>query len=169
MLLVLAVLVVVGAFAVPNLVSHDSSSKRTAASDAVRAAWTSARAQAMKEGRPYKFAVVWNKGNYRVAPVGDDFWKGSTPAPADPNNAPLILEKALPDGVCFVNPSKGGSSGNGTSLPPESVNCSDYDEVVVFNPDGTASDDVRLEFGPAGGSSLTALEVRAFTGTTVAE
>jgi type II secretory pathway pseudopilin PulG len=169
--LVLGIFVVLGAFAVPNLTGTNSQAKETAASDAVRAAWTSARAQAMKEGRPYRFAVVWNKGNFRVAPDSDDFWKGSS-GQKDSNNPPLILEEALPEGVCFFDPSKGspsGGSGDGTCLPPDSVNPSQYTSVVVFNPDGSASDDVRLEFGPAGGGSSSALEVRAFTGTTVAE
>jgi len=162
LVLVLAVIVVLGAFAVPGLIGDNEYVKETASTDAVKAAWTAARAQAMKEGRPYRFAVVWNKGNFRVAPDSDDYWKGNAHKTDDKNPA-LIIEKSLPEGVAF---SKGSSSGSSaptdTVLATDGISPNQWDTVVVFNPDGSASDDVRLEFT---GGGCPGLEVRAFTGT----
>ena len=42
-----------------------------------------------------------NKGNFRVAPDGNEYWsgRGEVPTDADPDNPPLVLEDALPKGI----------------------------------------------------------------------
>jgi len=170
LIMVLAIILVISALAYPSLTSSQSQTKGTASADSVKAAWTSARAQAMKENRPYRFAVVWNKGNYRVAPDSDEFWSGSAPAASDPASAPLIIDEALPEGVIFRSPDQGGSDSapSQTALPPDAISQDMWASVVVFNPDGSASEDKEITF-QAPGSSGTTLKLRAFTGTSSAQ
>ncbi|TMQ33677.1 MAG: prepilin-type N-terminal cleavage/methylation domain-containing protein [Planctomycetota bacterium] len=75
--LVLALLVLLAAITYPSLDAMYGDSKVTAAGDMVRGAWAEAQARAMDEGRAYRFAVIPNQGNYRVAPDSADFWSGN--------------------------------------------------------------------------------------------
>jgi hypothetical protein len=139
----------------------------TQAADQVRASWAQARAQALDEGRPYRFAVVPNKSNFRVAPDTSDYWSGGNPpTPADPNNPPLVISEAIPKGISFTMGDAGGNAPDGnndTVLPPESVNSGSWQNVVSFMPDGTASDDIRITLQAKGGQALV-IRLRALTG-----
>src|SRR5262249_12697428 len=104
--LVLALMVILGALAYPNLDSLYSDFRWTQASDQVRACWAEARAHAMNEGRTYRFAVVNNSGNYRLAPDSSEFWASNSGAPpptsstsSNANNPPYQEEDVLPKGV----------------------------------------------------------------------
>jgi len=171
MVLVVAVLVVLGALAVPAILGTQEAAKGEASADAVRAAWTQARAQAMKEGRPYRFAVVWNKGNFRVAPDDDTFW-GSTREQGSPNG-PLVLENTLPEGMRFTESPDAGidptaPSGDSTCLPVGSVSGDSWVSVVVFQPDGSCDRDCDIAFqGKIG--SCTTLKLNSVTGTAVSD
>jgi len=153
LLLVMAIILVLAALAYPSLTGSYAQTKGTASADSVKAAWTSARSQAMKENRPYRFAVVWNKGSYRVAPDSEEFWSGTPSDSADPAKAPLVIEESLPEGVTFRGSDQGSTDSS-----------SDWSTVVVFNPDGTASEDTEVSFQSQGGSGAT-LKLKAFTGT----
>ncbi len=173
LILVMAILVIVAALAYPSLDSMYGGYKVKAAADQVRAGWADARAHAMEEGRPYRFSVVPNRGNYRAAPDSGDFWSGSgeLPAATDPNNPPLILEQALPKGVRFTMDRAGGpGDANGDSVTGAgSIDPTSWVPVVVFLPDGTArapgSDDqeIKIVFNAQGARPIE-MRLRTLTG-----
>jgi Tfp pilus assembly protein FimT len=167
-MVVMAILVVISALSFPSLASMYGSYKMNGSVDAVRAAWADARARAIEEGRPYRFAVEPDGSSYRVAPDNDDYWQAGTNGPDnDPNGKGLILEHSLPSGVRF--------SVNGESvaeLPNEpdndiigekEVTTSNWSPAVIFLPDGTAREDVRIVFRVRGVRS-TSLQLRGLTG-----
>ncbi len=167
--LVLIVVLVLAAAAYPSLESMYGAYRLTAAADMVRAAWASARAHAMDEGVPYRFAIIPSAGNFRVAPDNSAYWAGSgaMPEPADPANPPLVLEDGLPSGVRFATPDQvqGGTmevSGE-SSQPIGSIDPGSWTTVTLFLPDGTAQDDVQVAFSGRGGRPLL-LKLRSMTG-----
>jgi hypothetical protein len=114
----------------------------TSAADRVRASWASARAHALEEGRPYRFAAVPNKGNFRIAPDSPEFWGGSnSPAPTE-GNPTFVLEDVVPKPVRFVSVEslKNGHPDNSgdSQLPIGGVDPNTWAGMVVFLPDGTA-------------------------------
>jgi Tfp pilus assembly protein FimT len=149
--LVLAVMLIVTAIAVPSIDSMYSDLRLTAAADSVRGKWAEARARAMEDGVAYRFAVIHGSGKHRVAPDAGDFWSGGDGGNGGPetDTPPLISEDELPKGVSFAGegPGEGG----------------DWSTVVVFQPDGTAREDVEVMFTSGGGRPL-ALRLRGLTG-----
>jgi prepilin-type N-terminal cleavage/methylation domain-containing protein len=163
--LTMAIMVMLAALGYPTLDSMYTGVKVEAASDAVRAAWAEAQAHAVNEGRAYRFAVVPGKGNYRVAPDSSDYWKGNTPTPDDPDNAPIVLENSLPKGIVFTTdggplPSDGG---NDTALPNDGVGAGQWSTTAVFLPDGTAQDDADITLRLHDARPIT-VHLRALTG-----
>src|SRR5262249_21638247 len=146
LILVLAILIILSAIAFPSLDSMYAGYRLSAAADQVRAAWVSGRAQAVDEGRPYRFAVVLGKGNYRLAPGSREYWGGGQPPAGDArSNPPLVLDEALPRTVRFATPeSLGYAGGDGGEIPPGSVPPSAWVPLVTFLPDGTARENVEV-------------------------
>ena len=70
LVLVMTILVMLAAISYPSIDAMYGSYRVQAATDQVRAAWAEARTHAANEGRPYRFSIVPNKRNFRVAPVG---------------------------------------------------------------------------------------------------
>src|SRR5438874_4807621 len=101
LMLVLAIIVVMAAIAYPSATAMYGHLRLSQAADAVRAAWAEARAHAIDEGRPYRFAIIPDQGNYRVAPDSPEFWGSSSQeqASADAINPPFFLNEALPKGL----------------------------------------------------------------------
>jgi prepilin-type N-terminal cleavage/methylation domain-containing protein len=168
LVLVLVILVVLAAIAYPSLDGMYASFRMTQAADQIRARWADARSQAMNEGRAYRFAVVPNKGNFRVAPDAPDYWGGGgQPAAADPNNPPLIIDETLPKGVRFCTPdswqSAGSDAAGDSSLPSGTVDPGSWSNAVTFLPDGTAKEDVEIVFTARGARPMV-LKLRALTG-----
>ncbi len=169
LVLVLAVLVVLAAVVYPSIDAMYGPYRLTAAADMVRAGWADARTHAIREGTPYRFAVVPGKGNYRLAPDTSDYWEGANPplAASDPSAPPLVLEDVLPKGVRFTTPDllQGGAvdrSGD-TTLPPGSVSSGQWSTLAVFLPDGASRDDVAIAFQARGARPLV-LRLRGLTG-----
>jgi type II secretion system protein H len=166
-ILVCAVLVLVATLAYPTLRGMYPSFKVNGAADSVRAAWANARARAIEDGRPYRFAIEDQGSHYRVAPDRDDYWGGSRPD-NDPDGPGMILENSLPSGVVF--------SLNGGATPPADVTGRDvrtpasgnWTPAAVFLPDGTAKQDVRIVFQVRGARAI-ALQLRGLTGTVSAQ
>jgi hypothetical protein len=171
LLLVLAIIVILAALAYPSLDSLYGEYKMTAATDMVRASWAKARSHAIEEGRPYRFSVVPNKGNFRVAPDSPDYWSGEPPTPPDPANPPADLRDTLPKGIRFGSADSvraGGLDTEGeSSLPADHADWGAYSTTVVFLPDGTsrgtAREDVEISLYGRGASPVT-LHLRALTG-----
>jgi Tfp pilus assembly protein FimT len=162
LVLVMTILVIVAAISYPSLDAMYGSFKVTAAADTVRAAMAQARAHAMAEGCSYRFCVVPNQGNFRVAPDGGDYWasNNSPPAGLDPANPPLVMEDVLPKGVRFGD--SGGNSGS-SSLEPGSVDSTMWTGSAVFLPDGTAQDDAELIIRCRGARPVV-IRIRGITG-----
>jgi prepilin-type N-terminal cleavage/methylation domain-containing protein len=137
MIIVLALIVILASLAYPSLTAMQRSYRLEGAADGARAGMLTARAQAIEEGRPYRFAVVPGKGNFRVAPDSPDFWGGGAPpTAAEGTAAPLVLEDNLPQGTVF---SDGGQVREGeTSLESGAVSPSMWKAVAIFLPDGSA-------------------------------
>jgi hypothetical protein len=168
LILVLAMVVVITAFVFPSVDAMYGNFRLTAAADTVRGAWAAARAHAMDEGRAYRFAVVPNMGNYRLAPDSADFWAGNGEPPtlAESSTPPLVIEDALPKGVRFTTPDVLGGgleANNDTILPAGTIDPGQWARTVTFLPDGTAREDVEIVFH-ARGVRPAILRLRALTG-----
>jgi prepilin-type N-terminal cleavage/methylation domain-containing protein len=150
LMLVMMIILITASLAAPAIEGMLSDTRVKAARDLVRARWADTRGQAMKEGRPYVFAVIDGTGKFTVEPEDDK-------APSNSDDKPLKIQDELPQGVVFsVGKSNLGSSSSSSS--------SGYQHVAVFLADGTARDDVSLMFGKENGASL-GLKVRALTGS----
>jgi prepilin-type N-terminal cleavage/methylation domain-containing protein len=168
-ILVMAVIVMLVTLSIPSYNAAQGYFKMTAAVDAIRAACAQARAHAIEEGRPYRVSVVPDTGNFRVAPDLPDFWGGSPPS-FDPENPSLVLEQALPKGIKFVfdgsSPSAMTSDvDKGSDDDPSQVAPGSWSSLIVYNPDGSARDDVGILL-QGGGAMPTKIMVRGLTGTT---
>jgi prepilin-type N-terminal cleavage/methylation domain-containing protein len=150
-LLVMALLLALGAVAYPTLSAMYGDVRVKAAADEVRAAWTEARARAIEDGRPYRFAVEPGTGKFKVAPDAGEFWDGSG-GPSDENQAPPhIQEDELPNGVLFET---------AADLPADGA----WTTVAVFNPDGSCQADTEVALREDDDSTPVVVRVRAMTG-----
>jgi prepilin-type N-terminal cleavage/methylation domain-containing protein len=178
-MLVVAVIALLAAICVPSLKGMYGYYKLNGAVDSVRSAWAHARARAIEEGRPYRFAVVADAGSFRVAPDQADYWGGSPPAD-DPHGKGFVLEQSLPKGVHFTlggdsqAPGVGGTPADGEEDVPGDLaagrkdqnhaSLDAYTTAAVFLPDGTARDDVKIVF-QVRGAQPTAIQLRGMTGS----
>jgi prepilin-type N-terminal cleavage/methylation domain-containing protein len=162
--LVMALLVILAAIAYPSIEGMYGYYKLQAAADTVRGHWAEARTRAMEEGRAYRFAVIWGKGNFRVAPDGADFWSGNDAAAADSSGQPpLMVSDALPKGIPFrrLDTPRGDGAAD-TVLPTDSVDPGQWSTVAIFLPDGTAREDVDVVLD--NGARVFVVKLRALTG-----
>jgi prepilin-type N-terminal cleavage/methylation domain-containing protein len=160
-LVVLAVLVVAAAVVTPTLSSLSGRTPLSAAADAVKARWADARARAVAEGRPYRFAVMENTGKFRVAPDSPEYWGDGGAAPAvasDSTQPPLVVDDVLPQDIRFCGAASGQGDGQTGSDGGGNWSC-----PIVFLPDGTTQQDAQIAFGGQGCAPLV-LRIRAITG-----
>jgi Tfp pilus assembly protein FimT len=167
-MLVLAIVALLAAVAYPSLDSMYNDFKVSSAADKIQAAMAMGRLQAINEGRPYRFGVVPGKGNYRLAPDSSEFWAGNNGSSStDSTDQPVILQDALPKGVRLAlsdaDVANDLMSADGSALPPDSVDPSQYQTIATFLPDGTSREDVRIVFSAKGAQSLV-ISLRGITG-----
>jgi hypothetical protein len=157
MVVVLAILVVAAAIATPSLRLLSGAPTLNAAADTVKARWAEARARAMADGRPYRFAVMENTGKFRVAPDSPEFWDGTTTdaSPNDSSRPPLVIEDKLPPEMRFLSSPDPSAASQGQG--------GDWTCPIVFMPDGCAQQDAQIVFGGTGGKPLV-LRIKAATG-----
>jgi len=172
LILVLAIIVVVAAISVPSIGAMYGGYKLNGAVDSVRSAWADARAHAIKEGRPYRFSVQPDGRAFRVAPDQDDYWPGQGSSD-DPNGEGLVLERSLPAGVHFSVDGESSSAAaddesDSFDLEEKPVHGDNWSTTVVFMPDGSAREDVRIVFSLRG-VRPTALQLRGMTGDMAVE
>jgi prepilin-type N-terminal cleavage/methylation domain-containing protein len=149
-LLVMAILLILGAVAYPTLNGMYGDVKVKAAADQVRGAWVEARAQAIEDGRAYKFGVQKDTGKFRVAPASSfvdvaDLGEDSAP--------PFVQEGELKSGITFDL--------EGADLEA----AGEWAIVAQFNPDGTCEKDIEITLSDTD-KDITPLvvRVRAMTG-----
>jgi prepilin-type N-terminal cleavage/methylation domain-containing protein len=145
-ILVVVILAVAAAIVAPNVRSMYGDAPLTASADMVKGRWADARARAMAESRPYRFAIIDNTGRFRIAPDSPEFWEGGQGG----------MEDVLPQDVRFC------TLQTATGLPQESTG-SEWACPIVFMPDGTARADAEIAFAEAGGRPLI-LRLQAATG-----
>jgi Tfp pilus assembly protein FimT len=149
MVLATVIMTIAAGLAVPMISSMLAQHRLDSGVDAVRAAWAMGRSKAISEGRPYRFAVMMGKGSYRSAPDSSDYWNGGSGSSSSSAGAGWVKEGQLPEGVTFAGDGSGGSGG--------------WADVVVFEPDGTARDEVEISF-EAKGAQGKVVHLRALTG-----
>jgi len=173
LVIVMTIILLVGAAFYPSIDSAYGYFKVTGASDAIKSAWSRARARAIEDNVAYRFSVASERGSYRIAPDRADFWTGEGTPDMDPERPMLILEGKLPRGIRFNLKNQGSSSSSSKSsdVPddvPEKedapVSASEWTTVAIFLPDGTAQDDVEICFEMKGTRPVT-LKLRSITGT----
>jgi type II secretory pathway pseudopilin PulG len=167
--LVMTLLVLAGILALPFIQPMLAGNNLQAASDMLRARWTEMRSRALADGRPYRFAIKDNTGNFKIAPDGEEFWGdagtgGSNAAPMS-DIPPWVIQEQLPGQVLFL---KAGTIGTGSDPSVGGSSSGGWTTVFVFLPNGTAHEDVQVTFGMAGSRSL-ALKLRGATGTILSE
>ncbi len=170
MVVVTAVLVIAAAIAAPTLQSMSGSTPLSAAADTVKAAWAKARARAIADGQPYRFAVKANSGQFLVAPDSSEVWNGGAQGAAPAQTGampPLVIRDTLPGGMIFLSGSGSSNASNtpGASPPPAQPagGSGGWTCDIVFMPDGTTQQDAEIAFGSQGGRPLV-LQVRSATG-----
>lgn len=144
-LVVVAIIVTIMAIGYPMLDGMSEPYRVQGAVDATKAAFAQAHVHAMDEGRPYRFCVVPGRGNFRVAPDSDEYWSGGDAPDINSDTPALTSEDTLPTDVRFI------FNGNGDGKTEENyvvgkVDPGQWVPVVVFYPDGTASEDVQIAF-----------------------
>ncbi len=159
--LVMAVMVLLAAMALPSIETMYGDVRLSAAADQVRGRWADARSKAIDEGRPYRFATQPD-GQYKIAPDTADFWSGSgDPTGGEANDSdtpPLVVEESLPQGMKFADESNSGDSSD----------AGPWQTAIKFLPDGTASADKTITIS-ADGYRPVQLRVRALTGAVTVE
>jgi len=171
LVLVVTVLGIVLAISYPVVTSMYAHEKVKSAADSVRASLAKARSQAMSEGRPYKMAVVPNKGSYRIAPDSPSYWSGSGSGDQGSGvSGSLVATQKLPYGIRFSTggavPAASSSMDDDTSADTE--DWESWSSTATFLPDGTATEDTDITL-QVSGSRPVVLKLRAMTGAVTME
>jgi type II secretory pathway pseudopilin PulG len=174
-MLVLTLLVAIAAMAWPALLGPLASQRLRTAADQVRAAWVSARADAIDSGEIRVFRYQPDSGTYLVVP-----WEGLDPASesgtsavAPAATAPASGDSAngfgpggqhLPDGVSFaaVRQTVDARADQAAAAVGESADGGGQAPPVLFYPDGSTST-VELDLVNDDGRRVT-ISMRGLTG-----
>jgi len=135
-IVVLAIIAIATAMAVPTVKSLMGDTPVRAAADQVKSRWAEARAKAIEQGKPYRFQVL-DSTSFRVAP--DDDFDGDGK-----------MEDTLPRDVTFGTPDNKAANQDGTAS-------------IIFLPDGTTTTDLDLPLNSQGCAPVT-LKLNKTTG-----
>ena len=152
---VVAIIIIVAALTIPAMQAMLSDSRLTAAGDAVRSRLADARANAMFEGRAWRFGFIANTGVDQMAPDESSEWDSPN---QDLTETPDVVRDQLPTGI-VLSLNQGDIMGSEQAGSPGSA----WETIAVYNPDGTALDDVVAYFGRPG-FGPDRVRVRAVTG-----
>jgi Tfp pilus assembly protein FimT len=152
-ILVMTILIILGAVAIPSFDGMSGDTKVRGAGDDVRSAWAQARARAIETGLPHRFAAQDGAGKFRVAPDSDEYWDTGTGVEESDNGK--VLVGSLPDGIVF------NVIGTANASTQSSLG---WDKIVTFLPDGTCKEDARVELNENGSTLVVVVKVRGLTG-----
>lgn len=156
LLMVMALIVIVAAVAVPVWQTMLADARETAAADMVRARMAETRARAMETGRPWRLACIPNTDAFQMAPDDSTAWEQVEQS--SKHEAELKRDK-LPEGIVFaVNP--GDISGSSQPGTPGT----EWRTLAVYQFDGSARDDSITYFGKMGLMPM-GVELRGLTGS----
>ena len=161
MLLVLALMSALAALAIPSFQGPLADRRLRSAAEHVRAAWLTARSEAMTSGQIYMFRFEPETADYTIGPwEGGDPLEAASVASSELGATPTVL----PEGVTFVGgvalqdtrsaaagADAGASAAGGSSAPP-----------VLFYTDGSTST-AELRLAHEIGLGVT-LSMRGLTG-----
>jgi Tfp pilus assembly protein FimT len=159
-MLVVVILVIVGAIAIPVTQTLLVDMHMTAAGDMVRARLADARAKALEQGRPWRLACISGSGAFQLAPEDAAAWDS---ADQEPEQKMELLRDHLPPDIIFglheadISGAREGSSSSGK-----------WETLAVYLPEGSAREDTTIYFGKAGLIPMRA-RVRALTGVVTIE
>ncbi len=144
-LLVLALLVIISAIAIPTLQGSFSRASLHSGGDVLRGAWAKARLAAMQSGQTHAFRYELNGERFQIATLGAmSLPENNQLVPVDPEETPnesgrvSLSQNQLPSGVTFI----GGdvSSSNQLLAMQPDVGEGPWSSPILFYPDGTTSD-----------------------------
>lgn len=124
--LVLAMILILGAFTVPSLGGLKGNADQRGAADAVRARIADARGLAMEHGTPYRLALSADGTRLRVGPDAADFGSGGAAEVA--TSAARVIETPLEKATAAVEDAEAASDGAWVT-------------IGTFLPDGTCRED----------------------------
>ncbi len=164
LLLVIAIIVIVAALAVPAVQRTIDSQSLSKAADRIRVAMGKARVQSIREGEVYAVFYVAGGAWFDVAPLNnfqDMATRSAQRIRVIQQNPPRYIEDdMLPRGIRFAAGEVGNDSRSAEAM--SSSGAGDALKTILFYPDGTAQD-ARLvlqnEYG-----ELVAVELRGLTG-----
>jgi prepilin-type N-terminal cleavage/methylation domain-containing protein len=165
LVLVLAVVVMLAAIAIPSILPLYRQYRVAAAADSIKAALITARAQAVEDGQPYCLYIIPGKGNFRVAPENYTGGSNGPPAPDAAGNQPYVAEDSLPQSIVFAEGDNAPipEDDEVTSLPSDQINSTQWKPVATLLPDGTAREDVVITLRTRGGAAMI-VNLRGLTG-----
>ena len=159
-ILVMVIFIIVASLSIPLIQTMLTDSRISASGDVVRGKMAEARARAMEEGRPWKFAFIANTGVYQLAPEDSKEWDSPS---QEPDEQIDLIRDSLPKEIVFalsreeiLNADQGGSPGSGWAT------------AAIFVADGSAMEDTVIYFGKPGMVPMRA-KLRALTGTATIE
>ncbi|MBX9582406.1 MAG: type II secretion system GspH family protein [Gemmataceae bacterium] len=149
--LVMAMILILGAFVVPSLGALKGNADQRGAADAVRGRIADARGLAMEHGVPYRLALSAGGTRLRVGPDGADFAAGGAAEVATPNAR--VIETGLVGKVSAAVEDP-DDAGDGTWVT-----------VGTFQPDGTCREDNVVVAVSEGDFPPLRVQLRGVTGS----
>src|SRR5262249_49787660 len=101
LILVLALIVMLMAWAYPSLDAYLTEARLKAGADHLRARFAEARSHAILENQPYVFAVKPGESSYRLAPDSSDGADGMNGDHPDDHGDAVVVEDQMPSGIRF--------------------------------------------------------------------
>ena len=169
--LVLALLVVIGSFAIPLLGGAVERRALVSGAGMLQAGWTRARLAAMQSGQTYVVRFEPKGSRFQVLSLDQlSLPESQEMQPEDPeaDNSPYdilrFFKTRLPDGVIFA--SANVSNSNQFTATMGSAGDGPWSSPIIFRPDGTTSDATVLLVNEPGQTIRVTL--RGLTGTSIA-
>jgi prepilin-type N-terminal cleavage/methylation domain-containing protein len=144
-ILVLAILVVIGAIAIPTLQGSFTRASLHSSGDLLRGAFAKARLSAMQSGDTHAFRYELYGSRFQIAPLGAmALPENNQLVPVAEEDAPedkvlvSLTDNRLPNGIVFAGGNV-SSSNQIMALQPDSGE-GPWSPPILFRPDGTTSD-----------------------------
>ena len=152
LLLVLALLVVIGAFATPLLTGSLSQARLRHGGDLLRAAWGKARLAAMQSGETHTFRYEPEGSHYQIAMLSNLNSSSAVGTTTDGDSSKEYSEsdilrlsrEELPTGVVFSSGQLAKSDQLGGGAGGSGVGDGNWSGPVLFFADGTTTDAVMV-------------------------